>query len=134
MSFEDISEDLAFLETWENRLEYVIDLGKAMPRLNANEMTQEYKVEGCASNVWLVPELESDSLSFRGGSDALIVSGIIAILLELVNNRKAAEIFKLDIKSEFDKIGLSAHLTSQRSNGLAAMIDRIQQIASKAQG
>lgn len=132
MNFDEIAEDLAFLEDWEARLEYVIDLGKQMPKLEESEMTSAYKVEGCASNVWLVPEVEGEKLQFRGGSDALIVSGIIAVLLARVSGKTPNEILEINVKEDFDNLGLSAHLSSQRSNGLAAMIDRIRHIAENS--
>lgn len=133
VSFDDIKEDMAFLEAWEDRMSYVIDLGKAMPALDQSECNELTRVEGCASQVWIVPEQNDGVLHFRGGSDAMIVQGLIAVLLARVNGLSAGEILALDIKGEFDQIGLASHLTGQRSNGLAAMINRIQQVASKAQ-
>ncbi len=131
--FDEINEDMAFLESWEDRMAYVIDLGKAMPALDPSECNDLTRVEGCASQVWIVPEQNDETLSFRGASDAMIVQGLIAVLLARVNGLSAKDILALDIKDDFDKIGLASHLSGQRSNGLAAMINRIQQIALKAQ-
>ena len=132
-NFDDIKDDMAFLESWEDRMAYVIDLGKAMAPLAPAECNDLTRVEGCASQVWIVPQKDGGKLNFRGGSDAMIVQGLIAVLLARVNDLTADEILALDIKGDFDKIGLASHLSGQRSNGLTAMINRIQQIATKAQ-
>ncbi len=133
MSYEDIAADLEFLDNWEDRLAYIIDLGKAMPPLAESERNELSKVRGCASQVWLVPEMKDGKMHFRGQSDAMIVSGVIAVLLELVNDKTPEEILAIDVRAEFDKLGLASHLSAQRANGLAAMAERIQFLAQQAQ-
>ncbi len=133
MSYEDIKGDLEFLDQWEDRYAYVIDLGKQMPPLDEAERNELTKVEGCASQVWLVPELENNKMHFRGQSDAMIVSGLIAVLISMVNDKTPDEILSIDIHDEFDKLGLASHLSGQRSNGLNAMAERIQILAKQAQ-
>ena len=126
---ESLIEDFGFLDDWEDRYRYVIELGKSLPPLPENEKTEANKVRGCASQVWLVSEPAGSGervLSFRGDSDAHIVRGLIAILLKLYSGRPAREIVETDPESVFAKIGLREHLTSQRSNGLSSMLGRIR--------
>jgi len=133
-SIEDDLEDLAaefdLLGDWEERYRYVIDLGRDLAPLTDAERSEANKVRGCASQVWLVTEPQPDrSLMFRGDSDAHIVRGLIAVLLRLYSGRKAGEISAFDARAAFDKLGLSGHLSAQRSNGLAAMVGRIRRDA-----
>lgn len=132
MSYEDIQADLEFLDNWEDRFAYVIDLGKALPPLEESERNDLTKVEGCASQVWLVPSYENGKMQFRGQSDAMIVSGLIAVLLAMVNDKTPEEILAIDVRAEFDRLGLASHLSGQRSNGLNAMAERIQILAQQA--
>jgi cysteine desulfuration protein SufE len=107
-----------------------------MPPLAETERNQTTKVDGCASQVWLVPEVEGQGpdaiVSFRGESDALIVKGLIAVLIMRVSGRTAREIAGLDIPAEMARLGLDKHLSAQRSNGLRAMIARVKAIAAAA--
>lgn len=128
--FQDIAENLSFLDDWEDRYRYLIELGQALPRLEAEERVDTNKVNGCISQVWLVAEpVETDgaiSLHIRGESDAMIVQGLVAILLALYSDRPAREIAETDAVALFDELGLREHLTAQRSNGLVAMVNRIR--------
>jgi len=126
MAIADIIEDFALLDDWEDRYRYVIELGKALPPLSDEEKTPATKVQGCAAQVWLVSEPEGEALAFRGDSDAHIVRGLIAILLELYSGRRPRDILALDAEAAFRRLGLREHLTSQRSNGLSAMVARIR--------
>ncbi|MFM1815378.1 MAG: hypothetical protein RLZ98_2073 [Pseudomonadota bacterium] len=135
MLIEAIREDFALLDEWEDRYRYVIELGKQLEALEEVERSDENKVKGCASQVWLVSHASADDgarLHFRGDSDAHIVRGLIAILLAIVNDRTAEEIRSAKPEAVFDELGLSAHLTPQRSNGLAAMVGRIKRDAEAA--
>lgn len=105
---------------------HVIDLGKGLPPLPDAERTEANKVKGCASQVWLVSEKDGDIWRFSGDSDAHIVKGLVAIVLEIFSGRSATEIAALDANEILSKLGLSEHLSAQRSNGLAAMIGRIK--------
>ncbi len=128
--FESIADDFAFLEDWEDRYGYVIDLGKKMEPLPDPLKTPATKVEGCASQVWIVPEFEGDRIRFRGDSDALIVRGLIAILRALYSGRRAEEILATDAQAQLARLGLTDHLSAQRSNGLRAMVERLRGLAA----
>jgi cysteine desulfuration protein SufE len=131
----DLADEFELLGDWEERYRYVIELGKELAPLTDAERSEENKVRGCASQVWLVTEPQADgSIVFRGDSDAHIVSGLIAILLRLYSGRAAADIASFDAKAAFDRLGLSEALSSQRSNGLKSMVARIQRDAQAALG
>ncbi|MDU8946099.1 SufE family protein [Ovoidimarina sediminis] len=131
-AFEEIAETFEFLDDWEDRYRYVIDLGKAMPPLEDALKVPATKVDGCASQVWLVPEIDDATFRFRGDSDALIVRGLIAVLSALYNGRPVAEVPGVDAGAELGRLGLQDHLSAQRSNGLRAMIQRIRETAAAA--
>ena len=131
-AFEEIVEDFEFIEDWEDRYRHVIDLGKAMEPLDEALKVPVTKVDGCASQVWLHPRIEAGIFSFEGDSDAMIVRGLIAVLRALYNDLPVAEVVKVDARAEFERLGLNEHLSSQRSNGLRAMIERIRSVASDA--
>lgn len=131
----ELRDEFELLGDWEERYRYVIELGRDLAPLTDAERTEAHKVRGCASQVWLVTEPGAGgALRFRGDSDAHIVRGLIAILLRLYSGRPAAEILAFDAKAAFDALGLSGALSSQRSNGLAAMVARIRRDAEAAQG
>ena len=129
---EDISvliSDFEFLDNWEDRYMHVIDMGKSLPPLEPALKTEATKVKGCVSQVWLISEQEGEKdpvLRFQGDSDAHIVKGLVAIVLVIFSGRKASKILSLDAKSILGKLGLSEHLSPQRSNGLNAMVGRIK--------
>jgi len=131
-AFEEIVETFEFLDDWEDRYAHVIDLGRAMPPLDESLRTPATKVDGCASQVWLVPQVEGQVISFDGDSDAMIVRGLIAILRTLYSGRTAREILDIDAPAEFARLGLDSHLSAQRSNGLRAMIERVRLFAASA--
>ena len=125
-AFKDIAENLSFLDDWEDRYRYIIELGQALPPLAPAERNAENKVHGCVSQVWLVTERMGDLLSYRGESDAMIVRGLAAILIALYSGRSPREIAETDAIGIFDELGLREHLSAQRSNGLVAMVNRIR--------
>jgi cysteine desulfuration protein SufE len=128
--FEEIAGTFAFLDDWEDRYRYVIELGKKMPPLDDALKVPATKVEGCASQVWIVPRAEQGRFDFAGDSDALIVRGLIAILHALYAGRPTAEVAGLDAGAALARLGLDEHLSAQRSNGLRAMVARIQERAA----
>ncbi len=135
MSIEKIKEDFSYLEEWEDRYRYVIDLGKELPQIPDEHRCNENKVQGCVSQVWLITSISSDPipiLTFVGDSDAHIVRGLIAILRRLYSGKSAQEILDIDARSIFHELGLDEHLSPQRSNGLFSMIERIRKDATKA--
>lgn len=130
-TFEDIVEDFEFLEDWEDRYRYVIEQGKAMPPLDDALKVPATKVDGCASQVWLHPVVENGVFRFDGDSDALIVRGLIAVLRALYNGLPVSEVPRVDAAAELARLGLNEHLSSQRSNGVRAMVQRIRSVASE---
>jgi len=127
----ELKDEFDLLGDWEERYRYVIELGRDLAPLTDAERNDAHKVRGCASQVWLVTEPQADgTLRFRGDSDAHIVRGLIAILLRLYSGRKPAEITAFDAKAALDGLGLSGALSTQRSNGLAAMVQRIRRDAA----
>ena len=129
-NIQDMIDDFAFLDDWEDRYMHVIDLGKGLPPLPPADKTDENKVKGCASQVWLVSKQAGEIWTFAGDSDAHIVKGLVAIVLEIFSGRSAAEITALDANDILSKLGLAEHLSAQRANGLAAMINRIKSEAA----
>ena len=128
--FEEIAETFDFLDDWEDRYRHVIDMGKAMDGLDPAFQVPATKVDGCASQVWLVPAIDDGIFRFRGDSDAMIVKGLIAVLAALYNGLPVADVAKVDAHAELGRIGLNDHLSAQRSNGVRAMIERIQSVAA----
>ena len=128
--FEEIVEDFEFLDDWEDRYRYVIDRGKAMEPLDEALKVEANKVHGCASQVWLFPQIEDGVFRFDGDSDAVIVRGLIAVLKALYNGLPVAAVSGVDAGGELARLGLNDHLSAQRSNGVRSMIERIRQVAS----
>lgn len=130
-----IFEDFSFLDEWEDRYRYVIDLGRDMPQFPEAARTPANKVQGCVSQVWLetqVGEGADPIVTFAGDSDAHIVRGLVAIMLALYSGRRASEIAATDAEPVLKRLGLDEHLTPQRSNGLRAMVKRIRGDARQA--
>jgi cysteine desulfuration protein SufE len=133
---EDLASEFALLPDWEERIAYVIELARGLEPLKDEERIEANKVRGCASQVWLVSERRAEApenLYFRGDSDAHLVRGEIAMLMRVFSGRTPAEILSVDPRALFDRLGLKEALTAQRSNGLFAMIARIQNEARAAQ-
>jgi cysteine desulfuration protein SufE len=134
--FEDIAADFAFLDEWEDRYRYVIDLGRAMPPMDEALKVPASKVDGCASQVWIVPRLSGEGgaarFDFVGDSDAMIVRGLIAVLHALYSGLGPAAVVAVDALAELGRLGLDQHLSSQRSNGLRSMVGRIRAMAQSA--
>jgi cysteine desulfuration protein SufE len=131
-AFEDIADTFDFLDDWEERYRHVIELGKAMPALDDAFKVPATKVDGCASQVWLQPDIKDGVFHFSGDSDAMIVRGLIAVLAALYNDLPVAEVTQVDAQAALKRLGLDEHLSAQRSNGVRAMIARINQIATAA--
>jgi cysteine desulfuration protein SufE len=129
-----LAEEFAFFPDWEERYSHVIDLGKTLPDLAAELRSEETRVRGCASQVWLVARPANDGSTrvyFEADSDAHIVRGLIAILLRVYSGRTPAEILAVDPAALFDRLGLAEALSGQRANGLRAMIVRVRDEASR---
>ena len=125
-AFQDIADNLQLLDDWEDRYRYIIELGQALPPLADAERNAANRVHGCVSQVWLVTEPVADAITYRGESDAMIVRGLVAMLIALYSGRPAQEIADTDAIAVFDTLGLREHLSTQRSNGLVAMVNRIR--------
>ncbi len=136
-SLDEIVANFDLLEEWDDRYRYLIELGKSLDPLPEEAHNEANKVRGCASQVWLDSQAEAGPgpqtrLSFRGDSDAHIVRGLVALTLAIYSGRTAAEIIATDAFATFEKLGLAAHLTPQRSNGVRSMIERIKSDAREA--
>jgi len=133
---DEIRDNFALLEEWDDRYRYVIELGRTLEPMPEAEHSAANKVQGCVSQVWLSKTLERGGrepiLKYLGDSDAHIVRGLIAILLTLYNGRTPNEILSTDATEVFDEFGFRDHLTPQRSNGLRAMVERIRSDARAA--
>ena len=128
-----IAEEFALFSDWSERYQYLIDLGRKLPDLPASLKTDEFRLHGCQSNVWIVGDGDADRLDFRAISDSAIVSGLIYLALRVYSGRPAAEILATD-PDYIAAIGLSKHLSPTRSNGLAALLGFIRERAAVAQG
>lgn len=136
MTIDEIRDNFALLDDWDDRYRYVIELGRTLTPMPESEHSAENKVQGCASQVWLSKQSEHNGaepvLTYIGDSDAHIVRGLIAILLTLYSGHTPREILATDALAVFDELGFRDHLTPQRSNGLRSMVDRIRTDAREA--
>lgn len=125
---EIIIEEFSYFEDWMDKYNYIIELGKSLPLIDAAFKTDEYRIEGCQSNVWLQADFSDGKLHFTADSDAIITKGIINLLIRVLSDRTPQEILNADL-SYIDAIGLKNHLSPTRSNGLTAMIQQIRRFA-----
>ncbi len=128
---QEITEEFAFFGDWTERYQYLIDLGKQLPAFPEAWKTEEHRVHGCQSMVWLVPSGDASKMHFEAISDSAIVSGLIALVLRVYSDRPAAEIVATE-PSFIGTIGLAKHLSPTRSNGLAAMLAKLKSHAAQA--
>ena len=136
-TIDEIADNFALLEDWDDRYRYVIELGRTLAPISDSARTETNKVQGCASQVWLITSVSPDGsagplLTFAGDSDAHIVRGLIAILFALYSGKPARDILAIDAIGLFDRLGLREHLTPQRSNGFRSMVERIRSDARAA--
>lgn len=129
MDIENLIDNFEFLEGWEDKYRYIIELGEKLPPLPEQFHSEEWKVQGCQSQVWLLPQKQNGLLYFTGDSDAMIVKGLIAIVLMIYNNKSPSEIKAVEVEDIFAKLGLSDHLSPSRRNGLLAMTNKIKYYA-----
>lgn len=133
-TIDTIYDDFAFLDDWEERYRYIIDLGNGLEPYPEAARDEAHRVRGCVSQVWLHTERgdgEDPVLTFRGDSDAHIVRGLVAIMMLLFSGRRASEILAIDAENVMRKLGLDEHLTPQRANGLRSMVQRIRNEATE---
>ncbi len=138
MTIASLQSDFELLDDWEDRYRYIIELGRTLESFPEDLRTEATKVRGCVSQVWLVSQIrpatngEGPLLFFLGDSDAHIVRGLVAVLFALYQGKPAREILAIDPQTVFSALGLKEHLTPQRSNGLASMVERIRSDARAA--
>ncbi|ODC03394.1 Fe-S cluster assembly protein SufE [Terasakiispira papahanaumokuakeensis] len=130
---QELLDEFEFFDNWMDRYQYIIDLGKQLPEYPDEWKTEAFKIEGCQSQVWIRPQRQGDYLHFDAISDAAIVSGLIAILMKIYNDRTPQDILETPPDSFMQALGLDKHLSPTRSNGLHAMIKRIFTIAQLEQ-
>jgi len=129
---DEIVENFSFLDDWEDRYGYLIELGNALTAVTEDEMSDANKVQGCVSQVWLVSTYDQGKLYFRGTSDAHIVRGLVAVALSIFSGKTPEEVAQLDEQQTFHAIGLAEHLTPQRSNGLKSLVGKIKATSQAA--
>lgn len=132
MTVEELIDNFSFLDGWEEKYQYVIDLGHKLEPLDEKYKTDDWKIKGCQSQVWLVPQIQNGVFHFKGDSDAILVKGIISIVLLIYNDKTADEIKNIDVTKIFVKLGLEENLTPSRRNGMLSMVEKIKQYAAAA--
>ena len=131
-SFAELREEFAFLGNWEDQCEYLMDLGLDLPKLPPELKTEDTRVHGCQSNVWMTVGEREAKLRIAAESDAMIVNGLVAVLLSLFDGKSPAEVLEADEAAAFAELGLDEHLSSARKSGLAGMVQRIRGEAARA--
>jgi len=126
LTAEELTQNFAMLEDWEDKYQYLIDLGEKLPALDEKYKTDEFKVSGCQSQVWLVPQYHDGRITFKADSDAIMVKGIIAVLTAVYSDKSAQEIKEFAVEEFFAKLGLGEHLSQSRRNGMISMVDKIR--------
>lgn len=129
---DDIVDALSFFDDWEDRYKYIIDLGRELPSMPEDLHTEERKIRGCQSQVWIDTRLEDGRLQLSVDSDAFIVKGLLGVVLAAYNDKTPAEVLAFDIDTYFEQLDLLSHLSPTRGNGLRAMVARIREIAAAA--
>ncbi|QJR82036.1 SufE family protein [Alteromonas pelagimontana] len=129
---QEIVDDLAFFDDWEQRYQYIIDLGRSIPGLAEEDKTPDRLVKGCQSSVWMISRIEGGHLKFDVDSDAVIVQGLLALVLAAYNNKTPKQILDFDIDSYFAELDLERHITPTRGNGLRAIVAKIQLLARQS--
>lgn len=130
MDISELIDNFDLLDDWEDKYSYIIELGKQLEPMDEQYRTEEWKVRGCQSQVWLEPHVVAGRLQFKGDSDAFIVKGLIAIVLMIYSNKSAQEIKEIAVEEFFAKLGLQEHLSPSRRNGLFSLVEKIKYYAA----
>lgn len=130
MDINEVKETFAFMDEWEDRYRFIIDLGRKLPDFDESDQTEENRVQGCTSKVWLVYDRDGENVIFKGDSDAHIVRGLVAIILMIFSGKTPQQIADTDASKILEELGLSQHLSPMRTNGLFAMVERIRAIGA----
>lgn len=128
MNIKEIKETFELMDEWEDRYRYIIDLGRNLPDFDEKDQTEENRVHGCTSQVWLIYEKNGDKITFKGDSDAHIVRGLVYIIMTIFSRKTPQEIVDTDATAILTELGLSQHLSPMRTNGLFSMVERIKEI------
>jgi len=128
MNIAEVKETFEFMDEWEDRYRFIIDLGRKLPEFDVKDQTEANRVHGCSSKVWLIYDREGENVIFKGDSDAHIVKGLVAIILMIFKDKTPNEIVAMDAASILVDLGLSQHLSPMRTNGLFSMVERIKAI------
>lgn len=131
MEIQELIDNFELLDDWEDKYRYIIELGEKLEPLDDRFKTDDWKVQGCTSQVWLVPEKHDNKIVFKADSDAMIVKGLLSIVLMIFSNNSAKEIKDIEAGDIFVKLRLEEHLTPSRRNGLFSMVEKIKQYAEK---
>ncbi|MBQ7660269.1 MAG: SufE family protein [Alphaproteobacteria bacterium] len=123
---QTLIDNFSFLETWEDKYQYLIDLGENLPALKAEYKKDCFKVAGCQSEVWLIASFENGKLFFKADSDAIMVKGIIFILMSIYSGKTPQQIKNIEVEKIFAKLGLQEHLSPSRRNGMMSMVEKIR--------
>ncbi len=129
---EELVENFALFDDWEERYRYLIDLGRKLPKMDEDLKTDKNLVRGCTSRVWMQAEVKDGAFHFTADSDAHIVRGLIALLMRVYEGRAVSEISQIDIEAAFREIGLDQHLSPNRRSGFFAMVERVKALSTKA--
>lgn len=132
MDIDDLVETFEMLGEWEDRYRYIIELGRKLPAMPEADHTEDNKVRGCMSQVWMTARLKDGRLQLQGDSDAHIVKGLIALLFKLTDGRLPAEVLSTDIGAIFSRLGLEQHISMNRRNGFYAMVEKIKAFAAQS--
>tara|TARA_B110000114_G_scaffold88798_1_gene93835 strand:+ start:5083 stop:5493 length:411 start_codon:yes stop_codon:yes gene_type:complete len=132
-SYEEIIDDIAFFDDWEQRYQYIIDLGKSIPSIDESLKTDDRLVRGCQSSVWLLSKEEDGKLQFQVDSDAVIVNGLLALVMAVFNDKTSSQILAFDIDGYFKALDLERHITPARGNGLRSIVLKVRAIAKAKQ-
>jgi len=128
MNIEEIKETFELMDEWEDRYRFIIDLGRNLPDFDEKDQTEENRVHGCTSKVWLIYEKRGDKITFKGDSDAHIVRGLVYIIMTIFSRKTPQQIVDTDATAILTELGLSQHLSPMRTNGLFSMVERIKEI------
>ena len=136
LSLEEVIENFEFLDDWEDRYRYLIDLGKGLPDLDEHYKTEDYRVRGCTSQVWLVASVSDQEsgklMNYKADSDAHIVRGLVALVLIAFSEKSPQAVLDVDIEDVFKQLGLEKHLSFNRRNGFFSMVERVKNLAKQA--
>lgn len=135
-TLNDIVDIFELLDDWEQRYQYLIELGEKLPAMPAEYKTEDNKVKGCMSQVWVYPyvdEQNSDKLHFYGDCDTSIIKGVLALLIQLADNKSAAELNQVDVDEMFERLNLDEHLSPNRHVGVYAIVELMKQQAYELQ-